>query len=154
MSAAGGLPLPGAPAIVAAASATRTRTDRRHPIHAERNTILLVDDDASARRLVARLLAEEGYEVLDAVGPVHALDVASSHAQRIGLLLTDIRMPVMSGLDLAARFGRLVPAAGVLLMSGYHDHGDVGHPLLEKPFTPGELATAVRQALGDPVASS
>ena len=145
---------PGAGAIVVEDSAAGTSTDRRHPIQAERQTILVVDDDASARRLVSRLLEEEGYDVLDAIGPAHALDVAMSHAQRIGLLLTDIRMPVMSGLDLAARFERLVPAAGVLLMSGYHDHGDVRHPLLEKPFTPDELFAAVQRTLGGPCATA
>lgn len=56
-------------------------------------------------------------------------------------------MPHMNGIELARRFTELVPAAAVLLMSGFHDHADVRHPLLAKPFTPDDLLVAVRQAL-------
>ena len=122
-------------------------TDRRHPIQQLTDTILVVDDDDNARRLVVRFLDDAGYQVLDAGGPLTALELVPGHANRIGLLLTDIRMPRMSGIELASRFRAAVPAARVLLMSGYHDHTEIADPLLQKPFTPGELLDAVAAAL-------
>lgn len=117
------------------------------PIHSISETILVVDDDHSARRLVARVLGDAGYGVLEAPGPLRALDLTAQHAGGIHLLLTDIRMPLMSGIELAARFSDRLPSVPVLLISGYHDHGDLPHPLLPKPFTPSELVDAVAVAL-------
>lgn len=128
-------------------SAWITSTDRQHPIPASLHTILVVDDDRSALRLVARLLTEAGYAVLEANHPHRALELVREHAGDIGLLVSDVRMPRMTGVELAAEFGRLVPSAGVLLMSGYHDHQEIVYPFLAKPFTADELAGAVAQAL-------
>jgi two-component system cell cycle sensor histidine kinase/response regulator CckA len=85
--------------------------------------------------------------VLEAAGPQSALDLTAEHAAGIDLLLTDIRMPKMSGIELAERFCTLLPAVPVLLISGYHDHGELPHPLLPKPFTPSELVDAVQVVL-------
>ena len=126
--------------------------DRRHPVPNSDHTILVVDDDDSARRLVARLLEEAGYAVLEAPHPHRALELAREHAATIRLLLTDVRMPKMGGVELARRFATLAPAARVLLMSGYFGSGELEHPLLAKPFTPRELLRAVGDLL--PVAAS
>ena len=53
---------------------------------------------------MARLLAEAGYAVLDAPGPLRALELAREHSGRIRLLVSDIRMPRMTGVELAAQF--------------------------------------------------
>ena len=96
---------------------------------------------------MTRLLVEAGYGVLDAPGPVRALELAREHAGEICLLVSDIRMPRMTGVELAAQFSVVVPAAGVVLMSGYHDQRELPHPFLAKPFTSGELLDAVAGAL-------
>lgn len=123
-------------------------SDRRPPIlqHHDKS-ILVVDDDASARKLVVRLLAEAGYAVIDAPSAQRALDIAEAEGAAVRLLLTDVRMPKMDGIELARRFTSIRPDAGVLLMSGFHDHGPVAHPLLAKPFTGDELVTAVSSLL-------
>ena len=94
-----------------------------------------------------RLLAEAGYAVLEAQHPHGALEVAREHAGDIRLLVTDVRMPGMAGVELAAQFSLIAPAAGILLMSGYHDHQEIVHPFLAKPFTSDELLNAVAGVL-------
>ena len=126
--------------------------DRRHPVPTSEQTILVVDDDDSARRLVARLLEEAGYAVLEAPHPHRALELVREHAASIRLLVTDVRMPKMGGIELARRFGALAPGAPVLLMSGYLGCAKPEHPWLAKPFTPLELLGAVAALL--PVAAS
>ncbi len=96
---------------------------------------------------MARLLAEAGYAVLDAPGPLRALELAREHSGRIRLLVSDIRMPRMTGVELAAQFHQVVPTAGIVLMSGFHDHRELQHPFLAKPFTSDELLDAVVGAL-------
>lgn len=95
-----------------------------------------------------RVLEEAGYAVLAAASPRDALELAGLHPHEIVLLLTDVRMPQMDGVELAARFARIVPGARVLLMSGYHDLREIVHPLIAKPFTPAELLDLVGRTLG------
>lgn len=118
------------------------------PIRFIHQRILVVDDDAGARRLVARLLGDAGYLVDEASTALAALELARDAEPAIGLLVTDIRIPLMNGIELAGRFTALVPGARVLLMSGYHEGGEVRHPLLAKPFTSDELLAAVGGLLG------
>jgi two-component system cell cycle sensor histidine kinase/response regulator CckA len=117
-------------------------------------TVLLVEDEQSVRALIRRLLAGNGYTVLEAGGAGEALETARRHSGRIHLLLTDVVMPEMSGSDLAAGFVALRPEGRVIFMSGYTDdavvrHGLVGEGLnfLQKPFTPDALALKVREVL-------
>jgi len=120
----------------------------RPPILHTSKTILVVDDDASARKLVVRLLADAGFAVIDVPSPQRALDIAESGEREVALLLSDVRMPKMDGVELARRFTALRPGVGILLMSGFHDHGTVVHRLLQKPFTGDELVSAVESLLG------
>jgi CheY-like chemotaxis protein len=116
-------------------------------------TILLTEDDAGVRKLIAAMLRRGGYTVLEAALPSQALDLLhrSAHVQ---LLLTDIVMPGMSGWALAANALQLRPHLKVVYMSGYTDHAAVhedtieGSKILRKPFTMEVLHAAVRQALG------
>ena len=139
---------PPAVAVIVRRSTAAAIDGSAAPVSLTQQTILVVDDDASARRLVARLLGDAGYPVIEAPTPHGALEIARERADAIGLLLTDVRMPRMTGLELARRFCVYSPSAGVLLMSGYHDHGDPPHPLLAKPFTPAELLAAVSSSIG------
>jgi len=112
-------------------------------------TILVVEDEAAVRRLTCRILAREGYTVLDAVDGPGALATWDEHAGEIDLLLTDVVMPGMSGKELADRLG-IEP----VFMSGYTDdvisrHGMDGLRLVQKPFDAHTLLGAVRSALDD-----
>ncbi|MFN8575044.1 MAG: ATP-binding protein [Gemmatimonadaceae bacterium] len=117
-------------------------------------TILLTEDDDTVRVLVQRVLEARGYTVLPAHDAAEALRLYESHAREIGLLLTDVVMPGMSGVDLAAEIQRRNPGIRTLYMTGYaaediDKHGLLarGAPLLRKPFTGPGLELAVRAVL-------
>lgn len=113
-------------------------------------TILAVDDDAGVLQLIVRLLGQAGYRILTASNGLEALQVYESYAPSLDLVLTDVDMPEMNGLELAARIHSAHPSAKVLLMSGGvpADLGDVleSRSLLRKPFRPHELVAAIQGA--------
>jgi len=117
-------------------------------------TILLVEDDAAVRGLSARALREAGYEVLVAPTPADALDLSTSTAGTIHLLVTDVVMAGMSGKTLADAISALRPDMRILFVSGYTENTIVRHGVLEpgvhflsKPFTPTKLREQVRSVL-------
>ena len=112
--------------------------------------VLVVDDEEQVRRLTARLLRRKGYEVLEADHPQAALRQLVEGTLPIDLLLTDVVMPEMSGVQLAAAARSHLPGLGVLFMSGYEPGllNDIdARDVLQKPFTPAQLAHAVATAL-------
>jgi CheY-like chemotaxis protein len=120
-------------------------------------TILLVEDDEVVRKLISKVLGNEGYRLLEAANGVAALSICAQYEERIHLLLTDVIMPGMNGRDLADRLVPQYPEMKVLFMSGYTDdvivhHGvlDEGTAFIQKPFAPDVLARKVREVLGDP----
>jgi two-component system, cell cycle sensor histidine kinase and response regulator CckA len=125
-------------------------------------TILVVEDEASVRRLAVSVLQRQGYAVLEADGPGQATAISAEHGGPIDLLLTDVIMPGGNGADLAARLTELRPGMKVLMMTGYAqpyvaDRGDLkeGIVLLEKPFSPNLLLARVRMTIdGAPAADS
>jgi two-component system, cell cycle sensor histidine kinase and response regulator CckA len=117
-------------------------------------TILLVEDEAMVRELICTVLTKQGYTVLEASDGSAALRLNERHPDAIHLLLTDVVMPHMSGRELAEFLGPLRPQMKILYMSGYTDdaiirHGvlEPGVDLLQKPFTPVNLARKVREML-------
>jgi PAS domain S-box-containing protein len=108
--------------------------------------LLLVEDDAAVRELVARVLRNQGYTVLEANDGEEALQM--SHTE-VALLLTDVIMPRLGGQELARQLMRTVPTLRVLYISGYADTDQplVEGAFLQKPFTPEELARRVREVL-------
>jgi CheY-like chemotaxis protein len=115
-------------------------------------TILLVDDEAVLRRAIRRLLISEGYEVLEASSPNEALELARRHGPAISLVLTDVVMPNMTGLELVVRLRDLIPNAKALLMSGHSAdaveyRGQARAPFLQKPVGRVELLATVRSVL-------
>lgn len=117
-------------------------------------TVLLVEDEMSLRRLTRHLLELCGYTVLEAESGSEALKVGREHEGAIHLLLTDVVMPVMSGRILADELLRDRPETHVVFMSGYTgqtvgQHGVLaeGSFYLPKPFTREALARKVREAL-------
>jgi CheY-like chemotaxis protein len=113
-------------------------------------TILLVEDEEGVRRYVSSVLRNNGYLVLEARNGSEALELAGRHDGAIDLLLSDVVMPEMGGLDLAEQFRAAKPEAAVVLMTGYTDRPLPPERLagaLMKPFTPAELLSRVRQGL-------
>ena len=115
--------------------------------------ILLVEDEVAVRALVERILRRAGYEVLAAADAARALELEAA-AERIDLLLSDVVMPGMSGIELAREIRAKRPETRVLLISGYTEEsvgssGPGSLDLLGKPFTDNELLTRIRSILGD-----
>jgi len=117
-------------------------------------TVLVVDDDADLRNLVAKWLRTQGYEILAAANGFQALQLAERCPVRIDALITDIDMPYLQGTELAMRLTAKRPYLRVLLMSGGHyDAYDApellspGSWFLEKPFTLAELGRKLRELL-------
>lgn len=84
-----------------------------------RETILLVDDHPSIRKLLKSILKSEGYAVLEAEDGRHALELCHHYGSKIHLLLTDIVMPQMNGHMLAEQVVILRPGIQILYMSGF-----------------------------------
>jgi two-component system cell cycle sensor histidine kinase/response regulator CckA len=119
--------------------------------------ILLAEDEPVVRTFLRHVLTEAGYELLEAADGAAALTMASTHADAIHLLISDVVMPGMNGSDLADRLRTDRPHARVLLISGHAEQLIVeralqkpGTAYLRKPFTAAELLTGVRQILDAP----
>jgi CheY-like chemotaxis protein len=112
--------------------------------------ILVVDDEELVRNLTARLLRRQGYHVTEVESPRAALERLQSKRECFALLLTDVVMPEMSGVELATQARQIDPDLPVVFMSGYEPGllGGIEAPsLLQKPFTPAQLSAAVSRAL-------
>jgi PAS domain S-box-containing protein len=144
--------------------ATETATPAEPALVAARagqgsETVLLVEDDAAVRALTRAILDQNGYTVLEAGSGGEALEIGTRHVAPIHLLLTDVVMPKLSGVELADRLTSKRPDMKVLCMSGYtdeavalHDVRARGMAFIEKPFTPASLARKVREVLDSPSA--
>ena len=120
-------------------------------------TVLLVEDEDQVRAITRRILARNGYQVIEAQNGGEALLVCQQHTGHIDLLLTDVVMPQMSGPEVARRLAEARPDMKVLLMSGYTEDSVVGHDILsrsfgfiQKPITPDTLGKKVRDVLDSP----
>ncbi len=113
----------------------------------QRETILVVDDEAVVGALVKLFLETAGYTVLLAADAQAAITLYAEHQTTIALLLTDVRMPRMSGPELADYVRQREPQLPVLFMSG-SDYGvNHGFGCVAKPFKPAELVRRVGEAL-------
>lgn len=128
---------------------------RRSGVTAPRPAVVLVvDDDTSVLIAARRILAKYGYTVLEAPGGEEALQVARENAQRIDVVLTDVRMPGLDGPALVRKLADLIPTLRVVYMSGYTD-GRLEQELpapdrafLSKPFTVEQLTRTLADILG------
>ncbi len=121
-----------------------------------RETILIVDDDESLRRLTKLILSSLGYSVLEASSGVQAMTIMEHFPLQIHLLLADVIMPGMNGRELAAKCVGVRPELEVLLTSGYTAHllnfnlgSECASNLLTKPFSRATLAYQVRKTLDE-----
>jgi CheY-like chemotaxis protein len=111
------------------------------------STVLVVDDDPMLRYLLARTLADEGYPVIAVENGEQALILASSLIGQLALVITDIRMPGMGGLQLARCLANLEVPPPVLFISGFAADAEVPGPFLAKPFLPSALVEHVGRML-------
>ena len=127
-----------------------------HPTYAgilyngQQTTILVVDDEELLRQFMARTLKLKGYRVITAADGLEALQICEVRHREIDLLLTDITMPRMTGVELTAKTSRTWPGIRTLMVSGYalqQMSRDACSNFLQKPFTSDELAGKVQQIL-------
>ncbi len=123
--------------------------------------VLVVDDDAQMRAVARRTLAADGFEVLEAGSAEEALAICRRRKAHISLLLTDLVLPRLTGLELAGRLKSLYPDIGLLFMSGYTEHScfddellDPARNFIQKPFTLDLLTQKVRGALAGAISSA
>ena len=118
-------------------------------------TILIVEDEDAVRAIAQRILERGGYSVLTARHGADALRVLAQAGVTVDVLLSDVVMPEMGGVELAARAAEMIPGLPVVLMSGYTDN-DLG-PINEegvvagfisKPFTSDSLLETMKAAVG------
>lgn len=118
-------------------------------------TILFVEDDDMVRNMVAAVLEQYGYNVIEAENGSVAMKRCEQE-DKIHLMITDVVMPGTSGPDLVRQIITMQPEMKVLYISGYTDDAIVHHgvldentPFLQKPFTPQKLALKVQELLED-----
>ena len=117
-------------------------------------TILIVEDDPALLQVTHRSLEEVGYAILEARSSKEAIDISESHTGPIHLMVTDVVLPGMSGVKLAAYLSAQRPEMKVLYVSGYTNdtvfhHGvlEPGLAFLQKPFSARTLARRVGEVL-------
>ena len=130
--------------------------DEAEVSHGE-GTVLVVEDEEGVRKLMRKTLESKGFVVLDAPNGVVACGIAAEFPGTIDLVLTDLVMPLMGGLELATQIRQQRPSIRVLYTSGYTDRfveqdgvtDDFGASFLQKPFTKAGLVKRVQEALAD-----
>ena len=130
------------------------RDETRYDAHGCcRQTILLVEDEDSVRRLMKRVLELCNYHVLEASNGREGLAIAEQYASTIDLIISDVILPEMSGRDMVEQVRAMYPDIRVLFMSGYtddivlrHGIGELGS-FLQKPFPPDVLLHRVGMML-------
>ena len=117
-----------------------------------RPILLIVDDDPGVLSALQRTLRREGYDILTAQSGREALALLEAHA--VDLILSDHKMPVMSGIELFARASRVRPGAAKVLITGWTEEVPKRElealgvtALIPKPWDAGELRDVLREAL-------
>ena len=117
-------------------------------------TVLVVDDEQLVRELARDILKRYGYTVLMASGGEKAVELYRQHADKIAMVILDILMPDVDGVETFRRIREIDPAARVVISSGY-DEAHAGEKLLQagaaafvqKPYRIAELLKVVREAI-------
>lgn len=123
------------------------------PSTSEAVRILLVDDEETVRRVTGRLLEKLGYQVRSASDGSEALQIIED-GEEFDLVLTDVVMPGLSGIEMAERLRELRPRQRILFTSGYTTRefgrppGEPPQPFMPKPFSLDDLSRAVKEAMG------
>ncbi|MDX8455473.1 response regulator [Mesorhizobium sp. VK9D] len=116
--------------------------------------LLIVEDDESVRTLAARALERDGHSVTIATDGAHGLDLIRQALGSFDLVVSDIRMPEMDGIEMATAAAREFPTMKIMLMTGYADQRERAEELngiildvVQKPFTLAEIRARVGRAL-------
>jgi len=116
--------------------------------------LLVVEDDESVRTLAARALERDGHAVNVAADGAQGLSLIREAAGSYDLVVSDIRMPEMDGIEMAKAAAALFPAMKILLMTGYADQRERAHGLdqivrdvVSKPFTLADIRRIVTATL-------
>src|ERR1700748_3513357 len=116
--------------------------------------VLIADDEASMRTLVARAIAMDGHETVTAQDGAEALEILTREGGEFDLLLNDIQMPLIDGIALALSTARDFPDICILLMTGFAHQRErasnlsaIAHDVITKPFSVADIRTAVADAL-------
>jgi two-component system cell cycle sensor histidine kinase/response regulator CckA len=120
-------------------------------------TILVVDDTEATRKYVVTILEQAEFKVISADSGAAAIELAKQTPGRIDLLLSDVDMPLMSGLDLGRTLKKAIPHLHVMLMSGGANGNllvpNYGWAFIEKPFMGAKLVEMVISVLHSPARS-
>jgi signal transduction histidine kinase len=143
------------------ASEEPAASDQSSPVARGSETVLVVEDETLVRKLAVRILASQGYQVMEAADGAEALAMVAGHEGPLHLLVTDVVMPGMNGKELAVQLQETYRGLRVIYMSGYAEHLVVQRGIIEegiafipKPFEPMSFARTVREVLdGQPVNS-
>jgi CheY-like chemotaxis protein len=116
--------------------------------------VLIADDEAPMRALVARAISMDGHDTVTAEDGAEALEILTRENGKFDLLLTDIKMPIMDGIALALAAARDFPHVTILLMTGFADQRErasglnaIIHDVITKPFSIAEIRAAAASAL-------
>ncbi|HUL87309.1 MAG TPA: response regulator [Pseudolabrys sp.] len=116
--------------------------------------ILIAEDDDIVRALLVRALGGDGHDLIETADGTTAFDALNASKGGIDLLLSDVKMPGMDGIELALATGRYHPDTAIMLMTGHvdqreraHDLDALVHEVISKPFSVNQITSAVREAL-------
>jgi two-component system cell cycle sensor histidine kinase/response regulator CckA len=120
-------------------------------------SILVIDDQATVRRMAHRLLSEWGFRVFEAESGEEAMEVLETAKAGVQLVVVDVVMPLQDGVQVSRRICQRWPEQRILYMSAHpaevlakHGLAELTVPFLAKPFTREELLTKVSEALARP----
>lgn len=116
--------------------------------------ILIAEDDDTVRAFLVRALGGDGHDLNETSDGTTAFDALNASNGGIDLLLSDVKMPGMDGIELALATGRHHPDTAIMLMTGHadqreraHDLDALIHDVITKPFSVDQITLAVREAL-------
>ncbi|NTW98992.1 MAG: response regulator [Geobacteraceae bacterium] len=121
-------------------------------LSADKKTILIVEDEDQLSFFFRKLMEGEGYNVITASNGQEAVDSYKTNPDRIDMVLMDIKMPVMSGIEAHKELKQIDPCVPVLLMSAYTQEsleGIATSYFIRKPMRPSELLNAISEVLNE-----
>jgi CheY-like chemotaxis protein len=132
------------------------RVQSKPPVEVEPKTILIVEDEVGIKDLICEILANQGYNTISAGNGEDGLRLYNKHKSKIALLITDIRMPKLTGIELYHQVMEISPKLPVICLTGYDIdfeaqklYNDGKIKLLTKPFALKKLVLLVKKELDD-----
>jgi CheY-like chemotaxis protein len=111
--------------------------------------ILVADDEAMIRDFVSTVLQADGHQVMTAANGLEAVALFRSYRNRISLVITDIKMPVMDGNEVVKLVREARRDVRIVCMTGFAETIPEGVLVLPKPFLPGQLRECINQVMAE-----